>query len=280
MKKFLKIAFIILASGSLLAIFAGCFLALARYAGEESQTGTPQAIAGSFTDAVYKADDCKNIIGLMPETLQGKVLETTKRTWNLESDEEALDFLFKPIREYRDILDKSFGEGWQFEYEVGDIEKFTDEELEDLKQQLQMMDVDGYEVKDAARANVEVRFQAVNGTAGSANFYVPVYYSRGGWYLGQYIGIGAPDPALVYLTRFGDLMDGFPIVGMFNSSGNRIDYDDEGYEITEQEDGTWIGNDGDGNVRYYDENKAFLYSDGPDGAAGAAGEEGEGGTGL
>lgn len=264
MKKLLTIVLVVGTSCLLLALFATIIFESNRYF-DGAETNGLRDVAESFTEAVYKADNCNDIYGLLPEEFQDKLLETTKKTWDLETDEDALSFLYKPIGEYRDTLNKIFGEGWTFEYEVGEIDTYTAEEIADLNLQLKMMDVEGYEAKDAARVNMEVKFQAVNGTAGSAEFYVPVFFSGNSWALGQYIGLGAPDTDLVFQTRFGDLMDGFPIVGNFDTDGNRVEYSDDGYMITEQDDGTWIGSDEYGNVRYYDEGKKFLYASGPDG---------------
>lgn len=244
-----------------IAVFA-VILLFHRSNQEGYKENSPEGIASKFIEYVYNGD-IEGIRSLMPEDISMLTLENTKELWGLTSDEEALEYQGSSLNDYLDNLDATFVD-WDMEYEIQEITPYSDEELKETNMLLRMMDSE-YQAKKAAKVTVQISFLAVNGTEGSVTLVVPVYRSGSIWSLGQYIGSAIPDTDGIYTSWFGDLMDGAYIVGYFDENGNRVYYDEEGYEMTEQEDGSWIGYDEYGNIRYYDENQELTKVTGPNG---------------
>lgn len=219
--------------GGIFLLISGCtigFISMYRHMMQLPGGNSPNAVAGSFTEAAY-AGDYESIFKMLPEALQERSLEDTKSLWEIETDEEALEEQGSSLKDYLNTLNGSFGEGWSIEYEILETEYFTPNELADVNTQLSMMGAD-YKANKAARVQVQANLTGLNGTTGEVDFYVPVYRSGLFWRLGQYIGEGAPDSNRVYSYRFGDLMDGFSIEGVFDSDGNML-FDANGQPVSE-----------------------------------------------
>lgn len=217
----------------ILLLIGGCstaFIGMYRHMMSSPGGNSPSAVAGSFTEAAY-AGDYETIYHMLPESLQERSLADTKNLWEIEIDADALTEQGSSLMDYLHTLDACFGEGWSMDYAILGTEYFTPDELADVNAQLAMMGTN-YKANKAARVRVQANLTGINGTTGDVDFYVPVYRSGIFWHLGQYIGEGAPDPDRVYSYRFGDLMDGFSIEGVFDSDGNIL-FDANGQQVQE-----------------------------------------------
>lgn len=230
---------------------------------KRDKSNNPREVAVQFLKYVYE-EDIDGVRSLMSENLRTRTLEDTKENFGLETDEEAVAKQGEDLAQYIQNLKSSFGDDLTVSCEVQNVTFYSSEELKETNMILYMMDVDDHLGK-AAKVTVQVSVSSVNGTEGSTVVVVPVYRSGGVWSLGQYIGSAIPDSDDFSYDWFGDLMDGTIVTGMFDENGNEVYYDEEGYEMTEQEDGSWIGYDEFGNIRYYDENKELVNVTGPDG---------------
>lgn len=251
----------------IIAVIGGGAAALAVAAfvfGSGTNAGDPSPVADSFTEAVY-VGDYKGIFAMMPESFQKRSIESTMSMSECETEDEALEYQGKNLTAYMETLNSCFGEEWSMEYQTGEAAYLSKDELKELNLTIKMMGVEGFQADKAANIPVDISFSGLNGVEGSTQILVPAVHSRSGWKLGQYINVADPADAQVYNMYFGDLMDGFTVEGVFDEDGNRIEIDEEGYQMKENADGTYTATDENGNTRHYDENKKLIKVTDPDG---------------
>ena len=224
---------------------------------------TPERVADEFITYTY-ANDVESIFNLMPQALQDRCISDLCETYQLNAEsaddlKQVYGRLKAPLAEYIGILDDQHGDSWTETHTVQEEPAFVYDETQtgDLEFEYIIQGVDeSFKLEAAQIEAVDLALEAKNGSPGlHTTLHVPVIKVDGDWYLGQQIG----ELYLPYkegiTDAYGTLMDGFHMVGEFDSNRRRIYRNAEGYQILIDEDGRYYAEDGYGNIHYYEDAK-------------------------
>ncbi len=242
---------------------------------QEGGYKSPYELADDFVTYTYQGDT-EAVFKMQPRTFQTRSIEDVQMTYGLDADDTAgaVSKLKEPLIEYIELLNSQHGQWTETHETAEDMRLYSKEELKDLKQTLKFQGVDEdylYKITKAGIVDVYVDLKASTLSGGYCHtVHVPVYKHNGYWYLGQRTG-----DVFLALTEgeyepYGNLLDGFNVVGEWDAEGNRVIRNEEGYQIfTDEDTGLEYYEDIYGNKYYYDknghENGKVTRVTGPDG---------------
>lgn len=213
--------------GIVALVGVGCYL----YFGQSGSSGafdSPEAVADKVAEYTI-AGDMDSLFNLQEKRFQQRSMSDIRMTYDLEEDsrEEAVKRYQKAFDEgVYPIMVSHYGDTVKVSYTVGDYAAYSDEAKKELELSYRMQGVDDEFTCDGAGVvPVTLHLSSENGMEPmDSEMLVPVIEIGGDWSLAQCVTNHYTDQVPEYTAGqpWMDILDGFHIVGEFDSEANRV----------------------------------------------------------
>lgn len=232
-----------------------------RPRGYETPEEAAEAAVGHMLDG-----DGASIVRMMPEALRSRVITDVQTTYGIADDDaEGLKRrMYATLSGYASMLDGVNGGDRENSVGSPEVTVYDEEALKDYNFQLKVTGVADWSADGAAVAKVPYGISSSFGASWSGDVAVPLVQADGKWYFGQGVGTTYAEVARGLPDVFGELGDGFHMDGEYDSDGNKVIRNEEGYRIVFGEKEAYY-DDLYGNRHYLDGDLAETRVEGPDG---------------
>lgn len=193
---------------------------------------TAEELAARAIEYTY-VGSAEGLFNLTPEDMQERSLQDVRITYSFTDDASATRKMDDQLGEFITNMDYLYGQGWTMTQAPVGYYQYTEEEKSALEVLYRMQGVsDDFVCDEAGYVEVEVTITPLGYTDTTVESrYVPVLKIDGSWYLGQY----TDDVMLAKIDGqwepYGELLDGFHIVGEFDHEGTRIYRTEDGHQL-------------------------------------------------
>lgn len=129
-----------------------------------------------YLNAQFNAD-ARSVIDLMPPKIMDYALE--QEGYTSDEFDDLMDDMDEELQDQLDYLDSYLGEGWDFSYEIVEIEDIKGDDLDDIKDAYDVADI---KVSAAESAEVEITVTS-HETESSNTLYIDLVKVGRSWYL-------------------------------------------------------------------------------------------------
>ena len=244
-----------------LAVLAGVggYLYFGRH-NSVSAFDTPEGVAQAAAECTI-AKDMDGLFNLQSEKFQQRSMSDVRLTYSLEADDRA-----ETVKVYQRDFDEGvypvllghYGDTVRVTYDVGKYASYGDDNLSDIELPYRMQGVDDeFTCDDAGVVPVTLHLESDNGIEPmDSELLVPVIEIDGEWTLAQcttehYIN---QVPEYTAGEPWMDILDGFHIVGEFDSDSKRVFRQQEDTDIIPMSTQIFQEKDGNKTKWYYEDN--------------------------
>lgn len=193
---------------------------------------TAEELATRAIEYTY-SDSAEGLFYLTPEDMQARSLQDVRNTYSFTDDGSAMRKMDDKLTDFIKNMDYLYGPGWTVAHKPIGYYRYTDEEKWNLELIYRMQGVsDDFLCDEAGYVEVEVTVTPLgHGETTTESRYIPVLKIDGSWYLGHYVDKVMLDKIEGQWEPYGELLDGFHMVGSFDGEGTRIYYTEDGYQL-------------------------------------------------
>lgn len=229
------------------------FLFIMKFNKNNGYKSKEELISAVIT-ATYE-NDFEAVMNTMPKQFKEKLEEKAVIYYDTEEDniESIVDKYNDKFEEYISNLDMFYGESdteemWSMNYEIKDYHAYTNEELSQVRQILNMSGIDrNYKIDEYGIVTVHISIIPAyeHKKQQEHDIFIPVLCHNGLWFSAQNYGTYAEEKLkFIVYDLYGSLFDGFIIDGTI---------DQYGYKILDTENGVM--------VRWNPEYESYAYTD-------------------